>query len=517
MLPSELLAVWKRKGTIWPRYATLSADKLEVANSLVEVYKRHIGEKKRVVKEFVDEFEDEGYDYRFVRGLSLLLDRRSRFRCDDKINAVELRRRIFQAAARLGLPTTQEHRARIVEAVASELKADVAMVEQFFHADLDTELVLEEFEPLSAQELLQEYNVSLTQTLLFDSTEVRFTASGNWQQIFRSIKRLGLIYEAYQAERLWVKVDGPASLFKLTRRYGTATAKLVPVIVASPEWTVEAKILWKYTNEICDFKIESWKHRALMRKTELAQVSFDSSVEEDFAARFQALTSGWILRREPEPVLAGRQVIIPDFSLEKDQTKVYLEIVGFWTVDYLLRKVEKLKKTDVDMLVAVNQKLVCEKLSSLGKQGRLNVMYYRDRIPLSPVLRYLEQAFREVKAKQTSLVRELPIVFTEPIVNFEELAARIGVSSEAVKAALTEKPPQDYVVMSDRLVRRDRLEQIGRTIDERIRQKGRISLFEAAETIETEGMEDATGVLEALGYKINWRGISSENAEVVKP
>jgi hypothetical protein len=86
-----------------------------------------------------------------------------------------------------------------------------------------------------------------------------------------------------------------------------------------------------------------------------------------------------------------------------------------------------------------------------------------------------------------------------------------------VKAALTEKPPQDYVAMSDKLVRKDRLEQIGRTIDERIRQKGRISLSEAAETIETEGVEDATGVLEALGYKINWRGISTENAEVVKP
>jgi hypothetical protein len=254
-----------------------------------------------------------------------------------------------------------------------------------------------------------------------------------------------------------------------------------------------------------------------MRKTAPPQLSFDSTVEEDFAARFQALTSGWTLRREPEPVLAGRQVIIPDFSLERDGTKVYLEIVGFWTVEYLLRKVEKLKKTDVDMLVAVNERLACEKLANLGKQGKLNVMYYRDRIPLSPILRYLEHAFREVKANQTNLVRELPIVFTEPIVNFQELATRIGVSSEAVKAALTEKPPQNYVVMSDKMVRKDRLEQIGRTIDEQIRQKGRISLSQAAETIEMEGVEDATSVLQALGYRINWRGISTENAEVVKP
>jgi predicted nuclease of restriction endonuclease-like RecB superfamily len=517
MLPSELLAVWRRKGTIWPRYAVLSAENLEVAGSLVDVYKRHVGEKKRVMKDSVDRFEGEGYDYRFIRGLSLLLDRRSRFRCDDRINAVDLRRKIFEATRRLGLPTTQEHRSRIVEAVASDLRVDAATVEQYFQADLDTELVLDGFEPLSPQELLQEYNVSLTQTLLFDSTEVRFTSSANWQQIFRSIKRLGLIYEAYQAERTWVKVDGPASLFRLTRRYGTATAKLLPVIVASAEWTVEAKILWKYTNEICNFKIESWKHRALMSKTIQASLSFDSTVEEDFASRFQALMSGWTLRREPEPVLAGTQVIIPDFSLERDGTKVYLEIVGFWTVEYLLRKVEKLNKTDVEMLVAVDEKLACEKLSHLGKQGRLNVMYYRDRIPLSPVLRYLENAFREVKAKQTSLVKELPVVFTEPVVNFQELAERIGVSSEAVKAALTEKLPEGYIAMHNRLLRKDRLEQIGRTINERIQQKGRLSLSEAAETIETEGIEDATGVLEALGYKINWRGISAENAEVVRP
>jgi len=266
MLPSELLAVWKRKGTIWPRYAQLSDDNLEVAGDLIEVYKNHVGKKKSVVKEFTDEVEEKGYDYRFVRGLSFLLDRRSQFKCNDKINAVDLRRKIYHAACESGLPATSGQRRQIIEAVTSELKVTAEMVEEFFYADLDTELILEGFEPLSSVELLQEYNLSLTQTLLFDSTEVKFTSSGNWQRIFYSVKKLGLIYEAYQDGGFWVKLDGPASLFKLTRRYGTAIAKLLPVIVACPEWTVEAKILWKYTNEICDFKMESWKHHALLRK-----------------------------------------------------------------------------------------------------------------------------------------------------------------------------------------------------------------------------------------------------------
>ena len=516
MLPGDLLAVWKRKGVIWPRYARFSDENLEVASALIEAYKRHVGEKKRVLKEFVGELEDGGFEYRFVRGLSFLLDRRSVFKCNDKINPVDLRRSIYQASAKSGLPTRPEQRVRMVETVASAFGVTVEEVEVFFYADLETELILDRFEPLPPKELLEEYNLSLAQTLLFDSTELNFTASGNWQRIFYAIKRLGLIYEACQDGRFWVKVDGPASLFKLTKRYGTAVAKLLPVIIANPEWTVEAKILWKYTNEICNFKIESWKHRAMM-KTKLPNVSFDSFVEEDFAARFQALRSGWRMRREPEPVLAGRQVIIPDFSLEREGIKIYVEIVGFWTAEYLLRKIEKLKKVEVNTLVIVNETLACNKLSSLEKHSRLNIIYYQDRIPLSPIVRYLEEAFQGVRAKQAGFLKDLPIVFTEPVVDYEEFAARIGVSAEAVRGTLTKNPPKDYVLMPNGLVRKDKLEQIGEKIEQQINRTKQMSLFEAARIAGAEGVEDATNALEALGYKIVWHGINVEKAEVCKP
>jgi hypothetical protein len=331
------------------------------------------------------------------------------------------------------------------------------------------------------------------------------------------VKKLGLIYEACKDGRFWVKIDGPASLFKLTRRYGTAIAKLLPVIIANPEWTVEAKILWKYDNEICDFKIESWKHRAVLKKPALSAASYDSIVEEDFAARFQALKSGWNLRREPEPVMAGKQVIIPDFSLEREGIKVYMEVVGFWTMEYLLRKIEKLEKVDVNMLVAVNETLACEKLARLEKHAQLNIIYYQDRIPLAPILRYLEEAFRGIQMTQKGFVKDLPVIFTEPVVNYEEFAARIGVSVEAVKTALAEKPPQDYAVLPNSLVRKDKLEEIGKRIDAQISQTSRLPLTDAVKIIEAEGVPDATGALENLGYRIVWRGISAEKADVIKP
>jgi predicted nuclease of restriction endonuclease-like RecB superfamily len=515
MLPSNLLTVWKRKGTIQPRYAKPSTYNLQVANNLIEAYKHSVGKKKSILKKVADDLEDEGHDYHFVRGLSLLLDRRSVFKCTSQADPPELRREIFQATGKTGPATTREQRKAIIEKVASQLKISSEQLEEAMYADLDSELILQDFKPVSAQVLLERYNLSLAQTLLFDSTELKFTVSGNWQNIFFKTKRLGLIYDAYKDNGFWVKIDGPASLFKLTRRYGTAIAKLLPAIIASPKWTVEAKILWKFTNEIYAFNLESWKHAPLFG-TQPAIESYDSAVEEDFANRFNALRSGWQLKREPEPVIAGHNVLIPDFSFERAGTKLYMEVVGFWTTEYLLRKIEKLKKTRERVLVAVDEALACERLTRLENQQSLNIIYYRNKISLPPILRHLKDAFQEVQTKQTELLKNLKVTFTEPIIKFEEFAARTGVSTEAVRAALTEKPPDNYTVLPDSLIRKDKLQEIRRKLDQQLSKTGKISLTEAAKIAETEQV-DLTSAIETLGYKIIWHGISTEKAEIIKP
>ncbi len=516
MLPSDLLLVRKRKGEILPRYAKPSSSNEEAANFLIATYREHTGEKKKFLKAMVAELEDKGYEYRFVRALSLLLDRKSTFVCHSKVNPVDLRRKIFQATEQFGLPTTSENRQRILEIVASKMSLSTEEVEAHFYSDLDSELVLEKFSAPSASELLSEYNLSLTQTLLFDATELSFTASGNWQNLFHAIKKFGLIYEVYRENGFWVKIDGPASLFKLTRRYGVGIAKLIPIIIANSEWIVKAKVLWRFTNEICDFKIESQRNSVPLKKTFLTTITYDSSIEEAFASQFQALTSGWLLKREPEPVSAGKQVIIPDFSLEKAGIKIYLEIVGFWTEQYLLRKIEKLKQVESKMLLLVNEALSCEKLSALEKRPQLDLIYYRDKIPLASILKYLETKFEDVKSKEIQILQGLPIKFTEPVVAFGEFAARIGISEEAARAFLTANAPSDYVAMADVLVSNEKLLQIGRKIKEAIGEAGKLSLREAAGIIEEEGVEDSANVLVKLGYRINWRGINSEQAEISK-
>ena len=76
---------------------------------------------------------------------------------------------------------------------------------------------------------------------------------------------------------------------------------------------------------------------------------FDSSIEQSFAEAFLALqqshaVDGWQLIREPEPLLLEQGIFIPDFALTRDQQRVYVEILGFWTPAYRERKIQKLQQ-----------------------------------------------------------------------------------------------------------------------------------------------------------------------------
>jgi predicted nuclease of restriction endonuclease-like RecB superfamily len=515
MLPSNLLVVNKRKGEIQPRYAKLSPENLKIADTLIEFYKNNIGKKKKVLITYVAELENQGYDYRFIRALSLLLDRKSHFTCDSKINPASLRKKIFQTAETQGIPTTPEKRQQIIKTVAFEMGISTETVEEQLYADLESELIFEKFEAPTALELLQRYNLSLTQTLLFECSELNFKVSDNWQKLFYTIKKLGLIYEVTQKDEVYVKIDGPSSLFKLTKRYGTNIAKLLPVIITNQEWTINAKILWKYTNEICDFKIEHTKHSTLLRIPNFQQATYDSIDEENFANQFKAVNSGWQLKREPEPVLAGHQVIVPDFSLEKAGLKIYLEIIGFWTEEYLQRKAEKLKHINVKMLLIVREALACEKLSALEKRPQLHFIYYRDKIPLSPILQYLQKEFEEIKTKEIELLQEMQIKFTEPLLTYEEFANRIGVSTESVQTVLTANPPTNYIPTTNELISKEKLQQIATKLNNALKQTGKLTLTQATTIIEKEGTNDITNILEHLTYKIKWHGINSDQAEII--
>ncbi|MCK5402700.1 DUF790 family protein [Candidatus Bathyarchaeota archaeon] len=516
MLPSGLLITRRWRDRIKPVYVELNQENLSVAHLIIQTYTDYLGKRKFELNEALSGLEDLGYDYRFIRGLSILLDRKCLLESKTTLDPFKIRKHVFKITHKQGFPTTPNARRSILHQSASELGITIETLENTFYSDLDDELILKDLESISPQSLLRWYNLSLIQTLFFYSTELIFTVTGNWQRIFRQIKWLGLIYTIWKRdERYEVKVDGPTSLFKLNRRYGTSLAKLLPTILQSQDWSVKAKILRrKREGRLLNLELNNHKQGMYFESVEISEKEevYDSLVEQDFAKRFNLLDTGWTLTREPHPIPVGKHVMLPDFLFKKNRLKVYLEIVGFWTPQYLQNKIKKLGLIDsIDMIVAVDKNLACQKLERLGK--KLHVIYYHRKIPLKPILLHLQKKENLLVNEQIIFLRTIPFSIQKPVVDTKELADQFGVLEDAVKEILKERQIFGYVRLGDMLIQQSKLTEIKKRLEAQLEER-ELNLTEASQIINDISGINSTSILDTLGFKVEWSGIDPRSAKI---
>jgi predicted nuclease of restriction endonuclease-like RecB superfamily len=535
MLPSDLLRARISRGRIRPLYAGLDADALALAERITGIYRDGVGKRKGELLARLREVENEGHDFKLVRGLSILLERRCVFEAESALNPVEGRKAVFKEASRVRASSSEDRKV-VLRKVSTELGISPEALERTLFSDLEEELILRDFKPLpNPDTLLKYYNLSVTQTLLFKSLRVEFSASGNWKNIFREVKRLGLIYSVEKGDdagegggrQFKVSLDGPLSLFKMTERYGTSIAKLLPQITASDSWTIKAEILARSKGgKVYNFEADSNELKDLItnvpreavvgedpqQKPQAGLLLYDSATEEKFARSFLSYGTGWVLRREPEPLIAGTHVLIPDFRFEKDGMKVYLEVVGFWVPEYLERKVAKLNLVaGVDMIIAADESLACSKLERL--KGKAMVIYYKRDVPLKPIIEHLREREASVVREQVEkFKRGEAIALKGDVVGIEEIANQRGVSVASARMGLQDFKPEGYVRVGDRFfVSRAKLDEI----DEKLR--GVERLVDALAIIETSGVKEEGGrVLETLGYTSIWEGMEMDKVRISK-
>ena len=528
MLPSNLLRAKISRGRIRPLFVGLDSDGLALAERITGIYRDGVGRRKGELLERLKEVENEGNDFKLVRGLSTLLERRSIFEAESALNPAEARRAVFKEASRMRASSSEERNGVLLK-ISAELGIAPQALEKTLFSDIEDELILRDFRPLPGPDtLLKYYNLSVTQTLLFKSLRVEFSASGNWKNIFRDVKRLGLIYsverddDGGEGQQIKVSLDGPLSLFKMTERYGTSIAKLLPQITTSDSWTIKAEILARsHGGKIYNFETDSKELKDLITNVGRGDVTedgqqlqvglYDSTTEEKFAKSFLSYGTGWVMKREPEPLIAGTHVLIPDFRFEKEGMKVYLEVVGFWTPQYLQRKISKLNLiADIDMIIAADESLACSKLERL--KGKALVIYYKKDVPMKPIIEHLrEREASSVSQQVEKLKEEEAISLKGDVVNMEDIANQKGVAVASVRMALQDFKPEGYVKVGDRFVSRAKLDEI----DEKL--SGVERLTDALGIIEASGVKEEGGrVLEILGYTSIWEGMEMDKVRISK-
>jgi predicted nuclease of restriction endonuclease-like RecB superfamily len=532
MLPSELLvAVFSRNGNVFVKYAR--HDCYAAASDLINIFSRSPGKKRKYLNAALDNYLEQHFDVdaRRVRGLFELLMRRCTFSSEfssedpEEIPPLEIRKKVFEHAKHT---SNEEERKAAMKAAAKELGINTDYLITRMFADMDDEQIITQFDAVDAKTLIKLYNLSLVQTLLFRATEMEFSVDANAREVFSAMKRLGLMYHAYQTDRLYVKVDGPMSVLKLTEKYGTSFAKLLPAIVKSDDFNLKAFIV-RRKNDVRQYILNlDSRHKWFFSEVPSPSIvpvqvhehetetgkkdDYDSRVEERFATDFKSLDIGWTLRREPCALItkAGTGVIIPDFVFEKGNLKVYMEIVGFWTENYLKKKFEKLNAVKDRIIVAVDETLVC---SRLKEKENMNLIYFKNKIPMNKIVKILKEyedsAVQEelkrldIEQMSTGDIEKLKVINGD-VVTVEIVAKQFNISPEAARIMEF----KGYRLLGDEFISLEKILRIKGKLGEKT------TYSKACEIIRDEGIKCAVGVLQALNYKVKWKNLEEMDARV---
>jgi uncharacterized protein len=627
MLPLQLLRTRiTDKGTnIVPRFCTADDSVLQLAAKIIKEFEESWKnkEKKLFLTERIALLESEHNDYKLARGFYTLLERRCIFtklneiKTESKVIAsnidvnnnnlhdpVNIRKELFEESSKRGFALTEFGRREIIDTVASRINVPSNDIIDVMWSDLEENLVLEWFDSISPEQLLAWYNLSLMQTLLFNCTKLEFSVTGgsNWKHILRDIKRLGLMYNlqyiALEEEKQSIHIDeidydnrdikfinasntdtknnpiiicsldGPLSIFKLTDRYGTSIAKILPSIISSDTWSLKAWIVRKTMSlgkKIYEFKISNKDAPPLSREPyynkendkernripytakESSELTyFDSGVEEKFSTRFEQSVTGWKLIREPDPlILSNGKALIPDFAFEKYGTRIYLEIVGFWTKEYLEKKIQKiadLTKTisagnnAADFFIAINdagyassnsnikEKLAWEKITSSISKERL-IFYKNDKVPIKPFLDYLKSIDikmieRLANNNSEKLLTEIEnCAFTNAaIISIDEIAEKCNLPIESALRIITKshkddnssisKPNNKYVVAGTYLISKSKLSEFESLFEGTTKFTDACSILDQNNIPESCHME----LISKIGYDVLWQSMDCSSA-----
>jgi predicted nuclease of restriction endonuclease-like RecB superfamily len=334
------------------------------AERMLRAYRNGVGRTRRELHRAVEAvFANEPEcPVRRIGAFCKLLDDASVFRRDRKGAAAQLRRNVFRrAAARHPLVAEadrlfESEQCRVKTEIAEELGLAWPVIERELFADVIEFQRLEKFPGYAdGSELLARYNVAQVQGALYRATSLKVWAEDDLKTIVRYAKLARLMHTLRRLDAGgWLfHFDGPASVLRRTRRYGVAMARFLPALIACRRWRMQAVVAgrssgWNWRLELSD---------ADGLKSHLPPPQeFDSSAEEIFFQRWGAAPrEGWTLRREGELLFRGQKVFTPDFVFDhQDGRRAFLEIVGFWTPEYLEAKINTLREfAEAPILVAV--------------------------------------------------------------------------------------------------------------------------------------------------------------------
>lgn len=334
MLAERLLDVEWTGAELRPRYLT-SRDQLWV-EALLDRWAACAGLSRAQAALRLKEAPDRGAPRRARQALAHLLTAGARFEVEAPMDPQKIRAVVFEESGRAGFGAD---RAAVLRRAGARLGVDPDALDRALYADLPGARVLTSgVAPESAQACIERYNLELARGLLLRAEELRIRVEEHFNAVLRQARLQRLLCGVEPGPLL--RLSGPLSLFRFTTKYGRAMAAWLPVLVRTPRWSLEATC-------VLGGRRGSW--RADWRDPIGAPPDplrrFDSRLEERLFRDLARTAPEWEVLREADPVQVGTRILTPDFTLvhRGRGIRVPVEVVGYWTADYLRAKLEALR------------------------------------------------------------------------------------------------------------------------------------------------------------------------------
>ncbi len=404
MLPSDLLMYRYNGEEIIPKRLDINTKQIDLAKEIIVLFRDSKGKRRGDLEEQLLILEGEATDYRVKRGLAHLLENSfSTFETISPLEPAMLRERLFALSAnhKPSLGNTESLLSGMSAVLSDELKREVAMdeVKSGLYADLKENAVMTEFDAPDPEALLHRFNLSQVQGILYRAQDLTISAHrnvpGEYKQLFRYLKlfRLMTYIEGDADHGFTIKIDGPASLFGASTRYGVDIAKFLPALLHVTKWSMEADLIpyqkFDGTPAAARFTLDS--QCGLVSHYKKGKM-YDSMLEQAFAERWQATKTDWQLEREVNLLPIPGSVMVPDFRLVHPDGRDYvLEIVGYWRPEYLKKKFAQVAKSGVNNLIlAISERLNLGEAGVKLEKVMAKVIWFKDRIIPKDVLAVLE-------------------------------------------------------------------------------------------------------------------------------
>jgi len=441
VLTADLARSRTYEGNIQPSLIDTNEQRYrETAKELIGIFEEHLGEPKGELEDTIDELTIADTDYKVVQGLAKLLQDECEFETIALVEPRDIRQELFEVANEnqpiVRQPTLGDdtNSLWVYSTVADRLGISLEDCYRGMYADLEENKRLVQFgdlvfddhdqtddsstttrltgdseesyadDTISVEWLLTRYNLALAQAVLYDATEMRVRVWDSFATVFSYVKLFGLMHRIYPiddtgarvestdlADGYEARLDGAASLFSKSRKYGIRMANFLPALPLCDRWEMEADILDDEggpSDSTLWFELDQTEG---LSSHYSAQSDFDSDVERTLAKKWERATTDWELKREDDVLDLGAEVMLPDFAIEHpDGRRVMFEIVGFWTPEYLKEKLAKIRAADRDnLIVAVSERLDCSSEDFEGMDDR--VLWFKSGIHVYDVVELAEE------------------------------------------------------------------------------------------------------------------------------